>query len=165
MNSYILTFVSTDKIGIVAQVTKVLFEKGFNILDSSSTRLGSVFSMILFVEHKNLFEIEEIKKWFKELTVSVFIADPQNADDDCDSYLVSVYGSDKPGIVYNVAKVLSDEGINIIQLETAKGEVYVIVLEVCVKKNADDCWKDKLKIKAKEIGTDISVRKLEVFEL
>jgi glycine cleavage system transcriptional repressor len=165
MNSYILTFVSADKVGIVARVTEVLFEKGFNILDSSSTRLSDVFSMILFVEHKRLFDIEEIKGWFEELTVSVFIADMHDINDDCESYLVSVYGSDKPGIVYNVAKVLSDEGINITQLETAKGEVYVIVLEVCVKKDADDGWKDKLKDKAKEIGTDISVRKLEVFEL
>jgi glycine cleavage system transcriptional repressor len=165
MNSYILTFVSTDKIGIVAEVTKTLFEKGFNISDSSSTRLGSVFSMILLVEHENLFDIEEIKSWFKGLTISVFISDVWVADEDCDSYLVSVYGSDKPGIVYNVAKSLSDDDINITQLETAKGEVYVVVLEVYVKKSADDSWKDRLETKAKEIGADISVRKLEVFEL
>ena len=49
---YALSFVNTDSKGIVAETTKVLFNHGFNLADSSSTLLQGIFSMIFIVTNE-----------------------------------------------------------------------------------------------------------------
>jgi glycine cleavage system transcriptional repressor len=161
-----LTFVSKDRSGIVALVAKVLYEKGFNIKDSSSTRLSDVFSMILMVEHDELFDDADVKSWFGDLSPSVHRADSAGADDDGgEHYLISVYGADKPGIVFTIADTLAKEGINITDLQTRISGVYVMVLEITIPAGYPDGWLHKIKAAAESIKTDITVRKIETYEL
>ena len=73
---YALSFVNTDSKGIVADTTKVLFDNGFNLSDSSSTLLQGVFSMIFIVTNDKEYKEQEIKdakteaepviRWIKE---------------------------------------------------------------------------------------------------
>ena len=58
---YALSFVTNDSKGIVSNTTKVLFEKGFNIADSSSTLLQGIFSMIFIVTSDKDYSEDEIK--------------------------------------------------------------------------------------------------------
>jgi glycine cleavage system transcriptional repressor len=78
--------------------------------------------------------------------------------------LVSVYGSDRPGIVYRVTRELAERGINITDLNTrligSKEEpVYVMMLEAALPEvlTIEDAegLLDKLK---KELNVEISVR-------
>jgi len=52
-NYFAITFVAEDRPGIVADVTKILYDNGFNIDDSSSTLLRGIFAMILVVSTKD----------------------------------------------------------------------------------------------------------------
>ena len=173
MYHYALTFVSKDRPGIVATVTKVLFEKGFNIADSSSTLLQGVFSMILLVEHPENISEEEIKMYFMvhELIPAVHqIPKEEMGKDDAEHFVLSVYGADKPGIVHSIAQELARLNINIIDLQTQIAgippkEAYIMILEVVVPDEIDPAWVQDVKDTAKEIGTDITVRHLDVFEL
>lgn len=175
-NYYALTFVSIDKPGIVAEVTKVLLENGFNIEDSSSTLLRGFFSMILIVSHQKIFTEDEISSMFsnscKKLDLSISIKLIENMEPIKKyekTYIVSVYGSDKPGIVYKVAKFLSDKKINIIDLQTKvvgkeDKPLYIMVMEVNVPSNYDESWILSLKSISDELGTDINVRQIETYE-
>ena len=55
---------------------------------------------------------------------------------------MSVYGSDRPGIVHRVASLLADNGVNIVDLSTrvigdVDRPVYAMILEVTLPPTAD----------------------------
>ena len=85
--------------------------------------------------------------------------------------MISVYGSDKPGIVYKVAKVLGDKRINITDLNTklvgsSARPVYVLMLEATLPEDVSeaevDAWMTPLR---EELQVDISVRTIPTAEL
>ncbi|ADR18117.1 glycine cleavage system protein R [Calditerrivibrio nitroreducens] len=169
---YALTFVSEDRPGIVSDVTKVLYENGFNIEDSSSTLLRGIFAMILIVSTREDIDEAAIQKLFSPLnymTISVKRIDRDVPEIEGESYSISVYGADKAGIVYNVSKFLSDRKINIVDLQTKVAgkkdkPIYIMILEVIVPKGVDGGWIDQLKEISRGMGIDISVKSIETFE-
>ena len=58
----IITVLSTDREGIIAQVSGKLYEHGINILDISQTVLGTYFTMVMLVD------LNKMKVSFKEMT-------------------------------------------------------------------------------------------------
>ena len=58
----IITVLSTDREGIIAQVSGKLYEHGINILDISQTVLSSYFTMVMLVD------LNKMKVSFKEMT-------------------------------------------------------------------------------------------------
>ena len=58
----IITVLSTDREGIIAQVSGKLYEHGINILDISQTVLSSYFTMVMLVD------LSKMKVSFKEMT-------------------------------------------------------------------------------------------------
>jgi glycine cleavage system transcriptional repressor len=175
-NYYAATFVSLDRPGIVAEVAKVLYENGFNIEDSSSTLLRGFFSMILIISHENLFTPDEIKSMFlnssKKLGLSIsvkYVESLQEPLKNGKTFVISIYGSDKPGIVYKVTKFLADNNINIVDLQTKVAgkkdkPLYVMVLEINLSEDCDETWISSLKAISDELGTDINIRQIETYE-
>ena len=179
MQHFALTIIGRDRPGIVSQVTEILFQGGFNIADSSCSILGGQFSMILIISNPEIATKEEFCDTFKPLeenNLSVYIRTlkpggeirPELEGELC---MISVYGSDKPGIVYQVAKELGDRNINITDLNTKlvgdqKNPVYVMMLEAMLPENTEiedvEVWMKELK---QRLQVDISVRSLVVMEL
>ncbi len=58
----VITVVGQDKIGIIAEVSRVLAENHVNILDISQTIMQDMFTMIMLVD------IEKANAKFKELS-------------------------------------------------------------------------------------------------
>jgi glycine cleavage system transcriptional repressor len=140
---FAVTVISKDRPGIVADTTEVLFNLGCNIEDSSCTMLGGDFAMILIVTHEKPFTKARLHDEFRSLqekTGLVVHLRTLHEDEiyptkgEGDLCLISVYGSDKPGIVYKVTSTLADHKVNITDLNTkligTKEEpVYVLMLE------------------------------------
>ena len=85
--------------------------------------------------------------------------------------MISVYGSDKPGIVYRVANVLGEKKVNITDLNTKlvgteERPVYVMVIEAAlpegVREEDVDNWLAAIR---DELQVDISVRIIPTVEL
>lgn len=85
--------------------------------------------------------------------------------------MISVYGADKPGIVYRVTKELGERNVNITDLNTKligsdEQPVYVMMLEATLPEGMEpdemktimDAIKDEMKV-------DISVRAITPVEL
>lgn len=171
--SYALTFVAADSAGLISHAAKVLFDNGFNISDSSSTLLQSVFSMTFIVSSGKDYSEEDVKSMFKSsgfaLSVYKIVSERQSAEGD--HYSISVYGADKPGIVYAITNVLSKHNINIQELQTKEtgkkeSQVYIMMFEVVIPPAlSEEVWTVELKNIAKGIGTDVTCRKIESYEM
>jgi glycine cleavage system transcriptional repressor len=169
---YALTFFSEDKPGIVAKISKILFEMGINIEDSSSTLLRGFFSMILLTSTNTEINENELKEKFSALdgiTSSVKKVEKLKKKSNEETFVISVYGADKPGLVYNVSNSLAENHVNIIDLQTKvagkeDSPVYIMVFEVAVPENKSDDWMKELKDISQQMGTDINIRHIETYE-
>jgi glycine cleavage system transcriptional repressor len=179
MHHFALTIVGRDRPGIVAQVTEILFNLGCNIADSSCSILGGQFAMILIISHPEYTGRDSFGDAFQpleeaDLTVALRVLKPGgeiHPSFDGEICMISVYGADRPGIVYRVAKVLGDQRINITDLNTKlvgseQSPVYVMIIEAVlpagVREQDVDAWMAPLR---GQLQVDISVRTIPQVEL
>ena len=179
MHYFALTIIGRDRPGIVSQVTEILFNLGCNIADSSCSILGGQFAMILILAHPDYTDRESFGDVFaplEESELSVFLRTlkpggeihPEINGEIC---MISVYGSDKPGIVFQVSRELGDRKINITDLNTKligteDRPVYVMMLEAILPEDmtSEDVEKSMNLLKEK-LQVDISVRPITPVEL
>ncbi len=169
---FAVTIIGKDRPGIVADAAEILFRLGCNVEDSSCTILGGDFAMILIVSHEKPFSKARLADDFKALTGLGLSANVRALHEDEVCYrqpqgelcLVSVYGSDRPGIVFRVTRALAERGINITDLNTrligTKEEpVYVLMLEAALPEGVtvEDAEGLLGKLK-KELNVEIAVR-------
>lgn len=174
-NLFAVTLIAADRPGIVAAVSKIFYENSFNIEDSSSTLLQGFFSAI-FIVHKENVTTEDVQKMFmpleKSMNIDIHIQEMSEAGvkPEGEHYIISVYGSDKPGIVNRVAEYLSEKRINILDLQTKvagseKSPIYLMVLEVViVPEMMKSGWENDLKKISRDMGTDVNIRQIETYE-
>jgi len=170
---FAVTIIGKDRPGIVADTAEVLFKLGCNIEDSSCTMLGGEFAMILIVSHDKPFSKKKLEAGFAEKSMgnglSAFIRTLKD-DEVCyrepegELCLVSVYGCDKPGIVYRITHELAERQVNITDLNTKligspNEPVYVLMLEAALPNgmSVDDAA-GLLENLKKELSVEISVR-------
>jgi glycine cleavage system transcriptional repressor len=146
---YAVSAVGADRPGIVAAVTGVFLEHGCNLEDTSMTILRGHFAMMLVVAAPEGLAQKALEAALAgpatafELVVAVrAIDDDVPSSPEGDSWTVSVYGADRPGIVHRVASLLADNAVNIVDLTTrvigdADRPVYAMILEVTLPNGAD----------------------------
>lgn len=165
-----VTVVGKDRPGIVAAITEALFDLGCNLEDATSTILRGHFSMMLVVrppEGTDAAAVDDrLGKIGESLGLLVAARTMEEADVDpsLPTHMVSVYGGDRPGIVFRVAEVLAKSGANITDLTSrligseAK-PVYAVMMEAGIPDPvATEQALDRLRV---ELGLDVSVHPLE----
>jgi len=179
MPHFALTVVGRDRPGIVAQVTEILYDLGCNIADSSCSILGGQFAMILIIAHPTFVNRASFGDAFQsledaDLTVALRVLKPGGELHpllDGEICMISVYGADRPGIVYRVAKALGDRRVNITDLNTKlvgseESPVYVMIIEAVlpaqISEHDVDGWMGPLR---EQLQVDISVRTIPRVEL
>lgn len=181
MGHFSVSVMGKDRPGIVAEVSRILFELGCNIEDSTCTILSGQFAMILVVFHPKFAAKAELDPAFDEvrsrmgLMVTVHTLKEEEVSREKAflgrPHIISVYGADRPGIVYHVARELAARKINITDLNTQvvgtkERPVYVMVLEVDIPEEVDmkGLEKEFERIR-KELSVSITVRPIETLEL
>jgi glycine cleavage system transcriptional repressor len=179
-NYFLLTAFGKDRPGIVAGVTKVLFDLGANIEDASMTRLGGEFSMMLVTALPAKASAAKLAKGFqilkKKLGMQVDykpipVSVARRSHDEPAKYLISVYGTDHPGIVYQVAQALAAYKVSVTDLQTkvigsrAK-PVYVMLLEIQIPASLDmDLVRTELDRLRQDLKVEISLQDIEAVPL
>jgi glycine cleavage system transcriptional repressor len=163
---YAVSAVGADRPGIVAAVTGVFLEHGCNLEDTSMTILRGHFAMMLVVAAPDGLEQAALESALAgpasefELVVAVrAIDDDVPSSPEGESWTVSVYGADHPGIVHRVASLLADGGVNIVDLSTRiigdpDRPVYAMILEVTLPRAADAKVVQK---RLADLATDLGV--------
>jgi len=177
-NYYLLTAFGKDRPGIVAGVSRVLFELGGNIEDASMTRLGGEFTMMLVTAlsasaaslDKKLKTLAK-KEGLQIAAKPIPAAAARRSKEDPPRYLVSVYGTDHPGIVAQIAEALAKRKVSITDLQTkvigsAPKPVYVMLLELQVPLTLDmDDLRSDLDQLRQDLKVEITLQDIEAIAL
>jgi glycine cleavage system transcriptional repressor len=145
MPRFMVSAVGADRPGVVAAVSGVLVELGCNLSDTQMAVLQGYASMMLVVDGPGSLEADDLESalvqgtaelgqaiWVRRLSESSLPVRP-----GC-RWVVSVHGSDRPGIVFEVARLLADAGINIVDLESRMaGPVGSLSMQVDVPTGVD----------------------------
>jgi glycine cleavage system transcriptional repressor len=131
-----LTLVGRDRPGIVAAVTRGLFDAGINLGEASMTRIGGNFAMLLMVNGAAADDALEkaVETPVRDMDLHLHVMPMDDAGlhrHKIPNYQVRVMGADRAGIVAQVTERLLAEGFNILELEsdvagTAEKPVYIM---------------------------------------
>lgn len=178
MKRFALSASGADRPGILAAVTKAVFERGLSIEDSAMTVIDGELSLLLIVSgkegfderafHKDMQNIQQstgVSLLLRELTARALRKKQQS------NYIITLHGPDRAGIVYRTAEFLTSMGANITDLEvrtlsSGRGRpAYIMIIEVYSPVRSDiKKLEEGLASIGAGLGASISIRPLEAFE-
>jgi len=170
-NYALLSAIGKDRPGIVAAVSNVLFQAGCNIEDSTMARLGGDFAIMLMLRLPEGVTSQQLAERLaairRDLQLTLDVADlrPEEVEPQPESpkHLISVYGSDAPGIVAKVTAILADHNVNITNLRThvvhRDQPLYVMTMEIEIPSFVSQGQlQGKLQAVAEEIGVKVELK-------
>lgn len=159
-----VTAIGNDRPGIVAAVTKVLYEHGCNLEDATSTILRGHFAITLVVRsgERGADALEaDLGPVARDLGLVVTVRPVEEAETGVvePTHVVSVYGGDRPGIVYRVSEALAAKGANVTALSSrvigSDRPVYALLMEVAA--GSEEELTAALASLREELDVDVSV--------
>ena len=179
MKKFIISVLGEDSPGIIAEVTRVLYEQDFNIEDVSQTILQNQFSCFFIVTGPEQVSPGNLIKALQEST-EVFhllfnVRDlggdtSAHAAPECESFVVTTRGPDRKGLVSGITEVFAAYTVNVIQLRAAfrggdEPGNNIMIYEVDIPLDTDQKELRKaLCAKAQELGLEISIQHKNIFE-
>lgn len=145
MHDLTVTAIGEDRPGIVAAATEVLFELGCNLADCSMSLLGRQFAMILLVQAPDDLSqagLEDaLRPPAERFNLMLSAREVPHADTAAPSrpFVISLYGSDRPGILYRISAALAARGANITDLASrlVGDDVYTVIIDVDLPAGVD----------------------------
>lgn len=173
-NRYMMTAFGKDRIGIVADVTRLLYEYDCNLEDTTMNMLSDEFTLNLLFSNSSNKDIEEqlsreCRRLELEKGISAFVralpdseAKEANEFKDC---TLRIECLDQIGIVYKTSKFLAEKKFNIMRLNsTAKSSpesgttIYCMDIQIQVPGDVSlDQVEDDLTVMADELQVDINM--------
>lgn len=172
MTVHAITVLGHDRPGIIAETTQALARLGLNIEDSTMTLLRGHFAMMLLVggemPRADIADALAPLEADGTLTVEVReVPEEQAAPAAGPSYVLTVHGGDRAGIVSTVVGEVAKVGGNITDLTTRlAGQLYLLVAEVDLPAGVDpEEVGASLRRVGGELGVEVSLRAVESDEL
>lgn len=172
MTLHAVTVIGHDRPGIIAETTRVLADLGLNIEDSTMTLLRGHFAMMLIgAGDRASSDIEAALAGLTHdgsLTVTVREV-PEEPEHEAvgSTYVLTVHGGDRAGIVSTLVGEIARAGGNITDLTTRlSGDMYVLVAEVDLPEQTDaEQLQGALSRAAEALGVGVTLRQVESDEL
>jgi glycine cleavage system transcriptional repressor len=167
-----ITVIGHDRPGIIAETTRLLADLGLNIEDSTMTLLRGHFAMMLVCAgDATSHRIESaLAPMTADGSLNVSVREvpeesPQGAVGA--TYVLTVHGGDRAGIVSTVVGEVARVGGNVTDLTTRlAGDLYVLVAEVDLPVRCDiDALQSALRRAGEELGVGVGLRRVESDEL
>jgi len=169
---YAVTVLGHDRPGIIAEATAGLAGLGLNIEDSTMTLLRGHFAMMLLCS--GTVGARDIELALAPLTedgdldVAVRpVTDEPTPATGGTSWVLTVHGGDRPGIVSAVVREVAAAGGNITDLTTRlSGDLYLLVAELDLPAGADGAAVGSaIKAAAQGVGVTATLRAVEADDL
>jgi glycine cleavage system transcriptional repressor len=174
-----VSVVGRDRPGIIANVSGVLYQNRCSIEELSQTAIRGQFAMILTASVGEGVSVRNVKSDFaelaKDLDLDINLRQLKPEDmipfqaGETEPFIIIVRGEDRPGLVYGIAEVLAERGINItnlaarVALVSQKSE-YMQVFEVDIPKEVDyGLIQEKLRQRGQEMGVSVDLQHRDIF--
>jgi len=171
MSQLAITVVGQDRPGIIAEATSALASLGVNIEDSTMTLLRGHFAMMLITtDGPGADAVATSLAGLADdgsLSVEVRPVPPGTTTPAGSSYLLSVHGGDRSGIVSTIVGEVASVGGNITDLSTRlAGDLYVLLAECDLPDGTDvAALEAAIAAAAERLGVGASLRALESDDL
>lgn len=177
---FIISVLGEDRPGIIAAVSRVLHDHGYNIEEVSQTILQNQFSCFFIVagpqgasSGRLVGELERNIEGF-DLFFHVHelgaLAAPGNQVGEREPFVVTTRGPDRRGLVAGITAVFAAYGVNVEQLRAVfrggdePGD-NIMIYEVSIPSSVDqEELREALRAKARELSLEISIQHRNVFE-
>ncbi len=179
MQKLVISILGRDCPGIVAAVSKVLFDSGCNVEDVTQTRLQSEFASIFIISMPEGISPDDLHGSMNGaleplgLQVSMRPLENQGLPADAEPYepfVITTTGPDRLGLVSGVTEVMALFRVNITNLKALfrGGEdpsKNTMIYEVEIPAGMEqDSFREALFRRAEELGLDLSIQHREIFE-
>ena len=170
-NRYIMTAFGKDRVGIVADVTRLLYEKDCNLEDTTMSMLADEFTLsLLFSSQQTDIEeqlAKECRRLEMEKEISAFVRPLQALQKKTakgyKTCTLHIEGLDQAGIVYKTSQFLADNKLNILRLTSTAtaspqsgATIYRMDIHIQVPENISlDQVEDRLGSVADELHVDV----------
>ena len=172
MTLHAITVIGHDRPGIIAETTRVLADLGLNIEDSTMTLLRGHFAMMqISAGDRTADEIEQaLAGLTADGTLTVTVREvPEEPEHPAvgSTYVLTVHGGDRAGIVSTLVAEVAAVGGNITDLTTRlSGDLYVLLAEVDLPPDTDvDRLSTSLRRAGDDLGVGVTLRRMESDEL
>lgn len=178
MKKVIISVLGYDRPGIVAAVSRILFEHQCNLEDVSQTILQTEFAGVFLAampDHNREEDLlASLQSELRELGLSVHLK-PVTPPGEwtapaSEPFVITTIGPDRPGLVAGMTEVMYRFGINITNLKAVfRGGPNpldnVMIYEVDVPVAIDQAaFRTALAERARDLGLDVSVQHRDIFE-
>ena len=179
MHRMIISVLGEDRPGIIAAVTRVMFEQDFNIEDVSQTILQNQFSGIFIATGPQRISAGDLRQAFEKNTAGFnlhFHVQEMGSGSitwttcDCEPFIITTRGPDRKGLVANVTALLAAHNVNVTQLRAVfrggndPGR-NVMIYEVDIPLDVDlPALRQILGDKGRELNLQISIQHKNIFE-
>jgi glycine cleavage system transcriptional repressor len=175
-NYFLITVFGKDRPGMGAGITKAICLLKGNLADASMTRLGGEFAMMVICDFPKTLPAARIAGAFHplekklKLQVSARPITPalaRTTQGSAAQFLISVYGTDRAGLVHEVVEALAKRKLSITDLNTkvlrrAAKSVYVLLLEVTAPPSLDvDELREELDRLRQSLGVEITFQDID----
>jgi len=178
MKKIVVFVLGPDRPGIIATISKVLFEQGCNLEDVSQTILQSEFMGIFIVSMKSEgIEGRVLSSLQAQLEPSGLFVHLRPVEGSAseqqpisESFIITTVGPDRPGLVAGITDVLACYKVNITNLKAVArgnrdGQNYVMIYEIDIPPATDyHALRTALFGRAQKLGLDINLQHREIFE-
>ena len=172
---YVVSVIGEDRVGLVSKVTQFLFSKGFNIVDIEQTVIHSQFTMVLLIQPvRPRFHLDQVKKGLNDLAKKMdmkMTITPLHEfkglrlAETKKPYVLTIVGSDRPGVVAAVSSTLAEHHCNIERIKMiARGEFLGMEMWIDLRNANLSLLRDDFSEVARRTGMDIIVQPESTFK-
>lgn len=178
MQKFVISVLGYDRPGIIATVSRVLFELECNVEDVSQTTLQTEFAGIFIISapdplpEEKLFS--ELQKALTPMGLSILVKPMRKNGEQgpvsSEPFVVTTIGPDRLGLVAGITEVMARFGVNITNLKAAfrggkdpRHNVMIYEVDIPVQ-TSQGAFRKALTDRAVELGLDISLQHREIFE-
>jgi glycine cleavage system transcriptional repressor len=174
----LISIAGRDRPGIVASLSRALYQNRAQIEDLSHAVVQGQFAMILIASLGNP-EAGQLQNDLaglaEDLDLHIHIKQISQQDlvpvqtGETEVFFLTIQGEDHPGLVYGISELLAERGINITNLKALRAfpELkfdYLQVFEVNIPKGVNlDLVREKLEKRGKEMGVKVDLHPRKIF--
>jgi glycine cleavage system transcriptional repressor len=178
MQKVVISVLGSDRPGIVAAVSRVLYEHGCNIEDVHQTILQTEFAGVFVASTPDGLDGAKLRghlqRGVQNMGLEVLVKDlePQACSvmPPSQPFVVTTVGPDRLGLVAGITEVMASFGVNITSLKAVfrGGDLAhhnIMIYEVDIPLETDHiAFRHALRQRADELGLDLSLQHRDVFQ-